>query len=113
MARSESSFVNRDSNITYPECFNDSRSGGAVITLKPNSLSTYTATDFYFDIPSIATLQGTTGANAAAAFSNIVGTLNTYKTNNPTLDIKVLKFELLQFASSSFQYIVIVSIFRL
>lgn len=113
MARRESSFADHDTNIIYPEIFNVVRTSGNIITLKPLGLASYTSTDFYYDVATICQLQGSTGANSAAAYANAANALNTYKTAQPELDIKVLDTELIQFAASSFSYIFIVSIFRI
>lgn len=113
MARSESSFNNRDTNITYPEVLNVSRTAGFTVTFKNNPLTSYATTDFYFDLPSIVHLSGTAGASSLVAYTNLVNTLNTYKTSNPNLDIKILSTKVVQYGATSFQYIMTFSVFRL
>ena len=111
MARNESSFSKKDSNIIYPEVFNLSRTSGLVVTLKPNALPTYGVGDFYYDVPSIVSISSS-GATLAAAVVSTINGINTYKTTNPTLDIKIIRTQFVQPSAGSYFYTVVVSVFR-
>jgi hypothetical protein len=115
MSTELSSFVDKDSVIIYPEIVNfTDGSGNKTENLKANSLTTYAATSFYFERPSIAILQGSTGTSTLAAYQNLVNSLNTYKTANAaTLDIKIISMNLVNWGASSFSYIAVVSVFRI
>jgi hypothetical protein len=110
MSTELSSFVNKDSVIIYPEIVNfTDGSGNKTENLKANSLTSYAATSFYFERPSIAILQGSTGTSTLAAYQNLVNRT----ANAATLDIKIISMNLVNWGASSFSYIAVVSVFRI
>lgn len=92
------SFANKDSNFIYPTIF-----VGSFVSVKPNNLASYLATDFNVNLPALAMQTATSNTTFAAAWSTVVTNINNWVTGigQSTICVKFLGFEAHSFSATS------------